>query len=453
MNLAYDRTSGNSVGKVSNSSQFNKIVEVAKREGHYPVTRFSDKGESGAKVHRPGLDLLLAEIKSSEKQRILYVWKYDRLSRNVTFALEFMEICDQHNVTIRSIYEPIPSGFEMGLATQKMFLQMLFIQAEFQRETITENIRSGLHYKRETKQYLSPNITFGYRLKDMKVHKDTQESKVVQQIFDLYCSEQYGYQKIANILNKEGINHRGTKFSSSYINFILGNEMYIGKIKGGTFGKYEGNFPNIITLEQFEKAKGIRKSRNTKHSVNRFFPLRKKIVCPYCNRKLGCTHSQPNKQGTRYFYYRCVNKACGRTSFNAIDIEQDVLKIVSKFVQGDVVFKQLVKELQNQQKEWNKSQTTSMAKEKKKKQQLMKKFENGEIDAQELKESLAEISSNYKTVKTKSTQECATQLHQLLNLKNIDVKKIIVNLIVRIEVTNENQIKGVFLNGIDESII
>ncbi|TKN74688.1 recombinase family protein, partial [Enterococcus faecium] len=110
-----------------------------------------------------------------EEEGVIYVWRYDRLARQAKIALEFIELCQQHQVQVYSISEPLPASFSHA-STNKLFVQLLFTFAEQQRNVIIENVRAGLAYKKQQRQYLSSAVPYGYRLVNGKIQQEAHEA-------------------------------------------------------------------------------------------------------------------------------------------------------------------------------------------------------------------------------------------------------------------------------------
>ena len=106
---------------------------------------------------------------------MIYVWRYDRLARQAKIALEFIELCQQHQVQVYPISEPLPAFSHAS--TNKIFVQLLFTFAEQQRNVIIENVRAGLAYKKQQRQYLSSAVPYGYRLVNGKIQQEAHEAK------------------------------------------------------------------------------------------------------------------------------------------------------------------------------------------------------------------------------------------------------------------------------------
>ena len=318
--------------------------------------RYSDKGQSGGSMDRPGIQSLLKAITSSDEPGVLLTWRYDRISRNVNEALEFQNMCQAHNIEVVSISEPLPDG-TASLAMKKMFIQLLYINASMQRETIIENIRSGLSFKRANGKYISSKVPFGYSIKEGNIEQDSTSAKIVEKIFHLYLSGEYGYQQLANQLNEEGISFHGGKFKKHTICMILTNTCYMGHIKGGSFGSYQGDFTPIIAKAVFDKAQEIRQSRQKKKLASqRTYPLRKKLKCPACGRRLSCRWSKsPSGKNLRYYYY-CSNRDCEGLTIRAEKIEEETLDLLRKLASQQSISAAIQRELLSQVRSVNKSQ-------------------------------------------------------------------------------------------------
>lgn len=311
---SYDRTSVWDTQKVSNDAQWEIIRSRSLEDTECIPQRFSERGKSGGNDDRPALKKLIIEIRSSYIKRKLYVWRYDRIFRETQKALEFVELCHKHNVEIISISEPLPEG-SSSLALKTMFVQLLFINASMQRETIIENIRNGLAYKRSNGDYISSAIPFGYRLIEGKIIQNEQEAKAVKRLFELYASDDYGYKRLADKLTEEGYLFNDHPFKVHNIWNILDKSIYYGIVKGGTFGEYKGNFEPIISESEFKKAQAIRESRNVTKVNRREYPLRKKIICPYCGRRLSPTQRWNYSKTKRLHYYHCTKRVFGNLCF------------------------------------------------------------------------------------------------------------------------------------------
>lgn len=99
--------------------------------------RYVDKGVSGAKVNRPALDAMLADLQPGD---VITVYKLDRIGRSTAHIASLIESLTQRGVHIRSISD----GLDSTTPTGKAMLQMLAIFAEMERDFIRERTMAGL---------------------------------------------------------------------------------------------------------------------------------------------------------------------------------------------------------------------------------------------------------------------------------------------------------------------
>ncbi|MBL1224204.1 recombinase family protein [Enterococcus sp. BWR-S5] len=448
----YDRTSVWDKLKVSNDAQWQLICDKAKQDGHLKPQRYSEQGESGGSGNRTAFQQLRQEIISSDEQGILYFWRYDRIYRETRPALEFLQLCHDHNIEIVSIAEPFPSETS-DLATKKVFIQLLFIHASMQREAIIENIKSGLAYKRSQGEYISSAVPYGYRLIEGEVVQELEEAKAVKRLFELYCSGEFGYKKLAQALAMEGYVFKEHPFTVRNVHSILGNSLYYGWIKGGTFGGYQGNFTPIITKKAFDQAQAIRKSRQVTKTDQRVYPLRKKINCPHCHRRLSPKFQYNHAKTQRLYYYHCANRECKGVFLRAEQIEQAVIDNLKEFLQRDGIYAELLTAVEQEIHQMKKKEHIEKRAVYRNKTAIIEQFEKGEITIEKMKQELhllSEISNESQSGYIKKYEE---KLQELLLLKKITIQKIVMDQLDYIEVSPAKEIQGIYLVSINENIM
>jgi DNA invertase Pin-like site-specific DNA recombinase len=92
---------------------------------------------SGAKTRRPGLDQMLAFVKSGD---VVVAWKFDRISRS---ALDLIKLCDElrkREVGLRSLTERIDTETPAG----QCVMTVLSAMAQLERDVLIERVRAGL---------------------------------------------------------------------------------------------------------------------------------------------------------------------------------------------------------------------------------------------------------------------------------------------------------------------
>lgn len=98
---------------------------------------YQDRGVSGAARSRPGLDKLMAQLKSGDT---LAVWRLDRLGRSLPHLVQMLEALGDRGVAFHSLTENIDTSTSGG----RLVFHFMAALAEFERTLISERTRAGL---------------------------------------------------------------------------------------------------------------------------------------------------------------------------------------------------------------------------------------------------------------------------------------------------------------------
>ncbi|WP_353172456.1 recombinase family protein [Paracandidimonas soli] len=98
---------------------------------------YADKGVSGAKESRPGLNRLLNNLKPGDT---LVVWRLDRLGRSLRYLVSMIETLGKNSIHFISLTENIDTSSSGG----KLLFHMMAALAEFERTLISERTRAGM---------------------------------------------------------------------------------------------------------------------------------------------------------------------------------------------------------------------------------------------------------------------------------------------------------------------
>lgn len=296
---------------------------------------YMDLGISGKEAHnRPGLLSMLQDAREG-KFNLVIVWKISRLSRNLKDLLLIIDELEKSGVTFTSYSEK----FDTSTAVGKMTLQLLGSIAEFERNTIIDNVKLGLQeYARKGGK---TGTVLGYDNIDKRLVINSDEADVVKRIYNLYVFNKMSMADIAAHLNNIGCEtKRNNSFTKDSIAVILSNPVYIG-INRHNIGSNEeyvtnGTHEPIISAEIWEAAQRLKESNKRKKrqiSYESDFLLSGKIMC-HCgsNSMYGSTSKAAAK---KYRYYRC--KSCGFIC-NADKIEGAVLNKIKELLNSaDIV--------------------------------------------------------------------------------------------------------------------
>lgn len=98
---------------------------------------FEDRGVSGARTERPGLNAALSFLREGD---ILVVWKLDRLGRSMTHLLQTVADLEDRGVGFRSLTESIDTTTPTG----RLVFHIFGALGQFERDLIRERTNAGL---------------------------------------------------------------------------------------------------------------------------------------------------------------------------------------------------------------------------------------------------------------------------------------------------------------------
>lgn len=124
-------------------NQFLDLRKMAAQRGFEVVREFSDKGISGTKAKRPGLDAMMADARRGEFSVVL-VAAFDRIARSTRNFLEIVDELNSLNIEFISAREAIDTSGPMG----RMFVTIIGSIAELERSLIVERIKAGMRRAR-----------------------------------------------------------------------------------------------------------------------------------------------------------------------------------------------------------------------------------------------------------------------------------------------------------------
>ena len=228
--------------------------------------------------------------------------------------------------------------FNLQNESDEQFTDMKFMFSRYELKTINKRLVRGRNQSASEGKFMGSMAPYGYRpyklpgVKGNSLRIEPEEAKVVQMIYDMYGKQGMGYNAIAYALNDMHIPARKWQWSQTSIVNILTNEVYLGKIrwrrepvkkvvKDGFLAKtrilnddyelYDGMHEPIITEEQWEMAKAVKKKKGhhsthtTKELKNPFAGI---LFCEKCGAALK--RNVPGKNQGTVPWFRCPTRGC-----------------------------------------------------------------------------------------------------------------------------------------------
>ena len=159
---------------------------------HKLVKVYTDTGSGGGFEHRPGYKLMMEEIK--KEWDILYVYKLDRLNRNLVNSVRFFETLGEKDAYIACVSEQVDTSSPMG----RFIINVMSSLAQMEREQTKERVIMGSEAARRAGRWTG-GIPYGYKIpitfddNGNRVNRGIlieheQESMIVQKIFEMYAN-------------------------------------------------------------------------------------------------------------------------------------------------------------------------------------------------------------------------------------------------------------------------
>ena len=314
----------------SPDSQLKKIREYASREGYLIPDEyvFYDDGISGKSVKRRD-DFNRMIVIASEKTHpfdAIFVWKFSRFARNQEESIAFKNYLKKRGVTVVSVSEPIPEG-EFGSLIERIIEWM----DEFYLKNLSAEVRRGMTEKASRGE---PTCAppFGYVMKDGMYYPDESgPAEIVKEVFQRYADGEK-QRALAMELGERGIRTRyGNKPDNRWIDYMLCNPAYIGKIRWSLEGAravskrdfdnenimvVDGHHEPLISLELWDKVQKIREEQKRQYPkyARREQPieymLKGLVRCSSCGGTLVMSSATSGKAKTRTL--QCHNYSRGQ---------------------------------------------------------------------------------------------------------------------------------------------
>jgi DNA invertase Pin-like site-specific DNA recombinase len=124
-------------------SQLYDLRELAAQRGFEIVHEYEDRGISGTKARRPGLDALMTDARR-KKFSIVLVAAFDRIARSTKNFLQIIDELDSMGIEFISRREGVATGDAMG----RLFVTIISAIAELERSLVVERVKSGMRRAR-----------------------------------------------------------------------------------------------------------------------------------------------------------------------------------------------------------------------------------------------------------------------------------------------------------------
>jgi site-specific DNA recombinase len=230
----------------------------------------------------------------------VFVWRLDRLSRNLGDLILLADTLGKHEVGLHSFTEKL----DLSSATGRMFYNILGAFAQFYREQLAENVRLGMNQAARQGKWVN-RPKFGYDLVGGELVPNA-DAPTVRRIFDLRA-QGLSYTRIEELT--------GVKYSTARA--IAHSRIYLGEVLlNGEW--FPGNHEPLISATAFATAhRGAPPWHRRSHHV-----LAGRVRCGLCGRVATIRYGREGRP-----LYRCRHRGagCSQPSRSAVGLIRAVL--------------------------------------------------------------------------------------------------------------------------------
>lgn len=305
-------------------SQLKLIRDYAARNDYIVPDEyvFIDDGISGRTAKkRPAFQKMIGWAKEKDRPfDAILVWKFSRFARNQEESIVYKSMLSRSGVEVVSVSEPLAEG-PFGSLIERILEWM----DEFYSIRLSGEVRRGMAEKVSRGEVVTVP-SFGYDLREHN-YVPNADAETVCRIFRDYLAG-VGMAAIARQLGLEGVRtRRGNPPDNRFVEYVLTNPVYIGKIRwskdgksnyqrgGDVSGSYltDGHFPAIVepelwdaVQEKLEQSKAGRvKYARREQPVD--WMLKGLVRCSSCGSTLVYTSTAcPTMQCHKYAHGQCL---------------------------------------------------------------------------------------------------------------------------------------------------
>ena len=240
-------------------AQRDKLLKYAAYQDMEIVGEYSDAGRSGKNIEgRPDFQRMLSDIENQKDNiQFVLVFKLSRFGRNAADVLNSLQLMQDFDVNLICVEDGIDSSKDSG----KLVISVLSAVAEIERENILVQTMEGRRQKAREGGWNGGFAPYGYHLADGKLEIAEDEAEAIRVIYDKYVNTTMGMNSIAKYMNEQGYikkkrqNGSLSRFSYGFIQDILENPIYMGKLAYGRRKsekiKGERNKYHIVKQDEF----------------------------------------------------------------------------------------------------------------------------------------------------------------------------------------------------------
>ena len=451
-------------------AQEEKLRAYAKIKEWHVYDVYMDEGISGKNItERPEINRLIADVEKGVVNNVL-VFKIDRLTRSIVDLMSLVELFNRHDCGFNSLCESI----DTQTATGRMFIKIIGIFAEFERENISERTRLGFERKvKEGYTLCTQKASYGYdRQSGEKIQTiNEREAIIVKEIFDMFVNKHMTYIDIAKNLNSRAIpSKENSIWHTLTVKNVLTNCNCIGNVRYSIKDdkrnfETKGVHEPIISEELYNQTQELIK--NISRKAYKKYPKQDSyfagiVFCGACGGKMLARGDYKRYENgiLSPISYRCENrrhKTCTASDSSHQKVEQAFFEHINAcedFNTLDEVQLIAKTEIKNQNLELINDLNNQLEKLERREKEVLDKYIDGNVDfdifmdiKKKIEKEKQQISSTRERIEIYIDEEITIKKENIIKslkenweyLNKEEKRQFLINFVDRIEVINEKE--------------
>lgn len=289
-------------------SQLRSCQNFAENNGIKIIQTFEDKGVSGDKSERPGLQALLEFLSKRKNFTAVIIDDVSRLMRNQERYYPVKMAIKKQGGILLSVKNDLNNEDPMNSFLEHMMVGI----ADLERKTNNKRVRDRMEQRLRGGHwvFMAP---LGYVFKNRTLSIDEVNGPLLVKIFEDFAAGKYRtYREVkesceAKLLRNPN-NGKPYKLNDSAFKKMISNKLYIGKLEFKAWGINETEAVHEALIDErtfYEMQRQLELKGRKKHPKIALgeFPLKGKVICKSCGNNLTANFSSGRSK--KYPYYRC----------------------------------------------------------------------------------------------------------------------------------------------------
>ena len=320
----------------------------------------------------------------------LLVHKWDRYSRNIGEAYQYIDMFKGFGVEVNSIQEWI----DYDVPQQYLMLAVYLGVGEVENRVKSERTMMGIHAALKSGRYINKQPYGFVKGRDGRGRPLMQPDAILAPlVIELLHDFSMGVYTQQELIVK--YNDKGAKIDKNGLARIIRNPLYAGLVKVPAYKSepetmVKGLHKALISEEVFWKNQDVlaNRDRNIRKPkvLTQELALRGFLTCPKCGKSMTGSASR-SKTGTRHFYYHCHGKSKCGNRVKAETLNNGVIELLSEIKPSPEtveLFSEILKDASGLNQSERKKKTDRVRKEiktvNKKQDSLLDKYVSDHID-------------------------------------------------------------------------